>query len=389
MSEFMINSYCDSLKDTFAQLVYYGILKEEDAQCFSVESSIEGGSFLLAGGSVLLALLNTFVIKAVVQYFRDKDEVDKRTLEEKQASRMSLDTSNTEVEDEADGGFSARIHPAPVLFTDTFRWALRQDNRLASSSRAIFGNADNQWELPEATVVLCDGRGIDPETIEGQYVNETGIEDSKLGSHSSASKASRVSYHNIEDSKMSSPNSVSRASRTSSGSFSAKGRRLSYGEDEKCSSSGSFTDGSLSGRQSFRSGTAFAKKGAPKEDQESISSQPSAKGDQSVSVQSSFRDETAISTASVARSSAVSKARSSADSSAKAWSETYEEETLDDEQTEYEVVEEEYNDAHSEYVEETVDDFEEYTVTTMSDIEEDYFEDNSDFDEQSGPRPLT
>ena len=32
VSEFMIN-YCASLEDTFAQMVYFGILKEEDAQC--------------------------------------------------------------------------------------------------------------------------------------------------------------------------------------------------------------------------------------------------------------------------------------------------------------------------------------------------------------------
>jgi hypothetical protein len=64
--------------------------------------------------------------------------------------------------------------------------------------------------------------------------------------------------------------------------------------------------------------------------------------------------------------------------------ELYEEEmTIDDGQTEYEEVEEEEynetaaNDAQSEYVEETVDDFEEYTVKTMSDIEEEYVDDNS------------
>jgi hypothetical protein len=48
VSEFMINSYCESLKDTFAQMVYYGILKEEDAQCFSVRSAVEPESFVLA-----------------------------------------------------------------------------------------------------------------------------------------------------------------------------------------------------------------------------------------------------------------------------------------------------------------------------------------------------
>jgi hypothetical protein len=354
ISEFMINSYCDSLKDTFAQLVYYGILKEEDAQCFSVQSSIEGGSFLLAAGALLLALLNTFVIKAVVQYFRDKDEVEKRTVEDEEKSRMSLDTSNTEVEDEADDDFSGRIHPVPVLFTDTFRWVLRQENRLQSSSRALFVNSNNQWGLPEATVLPC-GDSIDGKTIEGQYVAEGDVADSKRDSPT--------------------------ASRTTHSDFSGKGRRLSYGEDEKGSARRSFTDDSLAERRSFKSDKDSAKR-SMMEEQDSVGT--------------SFKDEHSVSAASVARSTAASMARSTA-TSVNTPSEFSEEEmTVDDGQTEYEVVEEgEYNetasrnDAQSEYVEETVDDYEEYTVKTMSDIEEEYFEDYSEFDSQSEPRQLT
>jgi hypothetical protein len=338
--------------------VYYGILKEEDAQCFSVQSSIEGGSFLLAAGAVLLALLNTFVIKAVLQYFRDMDEVEKRDVEDEEKSRMSLDTSNTEVEDEADGGFSARIHPVPVLFTDTFRWMLRQENRLPSSSRAIFGNStNNQWGLPEATVIPCDD-SIDGITIEGQYVTEGDVVDSKRGSPSSASRT------------------------TAHSGFSGKeGRRLTYDEDEKGSERRSFTDDSLVERRSFKS------------DKNSIKRSP---GEEQDSVSKSFKDEPSVSAGSVARSSAASMARSTA-TSVNSPTEFYEEEmTIDDGQTEYEEVEEEEynetatNDAQSEYVEETVDEeFEEYTVKTMSDIEEEYFDDYSEFDSRSEPRQLT
>lgn len=36
VSDFMINAYCKNLEDTFTQMVYFGVLKEENAQCFGV-----------------------------------------------------------------------------------------------------------------------------------------------------------------------------------------------------------------------------------------------------------------------------------------------------------------------------------------------------------------
>lgn len=130
----MINSYCDSLQDTFAKLVYYGILAEEDAQCFSVRSTIEGGSFMLAAGAVLLALLNTFVVKAVIQYSRDKDELEKKCLDVEPSDVKSDRTSDMASEEESDADHAARIRPVPVLFTDTFRWTLRRDDQGINSS---------------------------------------------------------------------------------------------------------------------------------------------------------------------------------------------------------------------------------------------------------------
>jgi uncharacterized membrane protein YhiD involved in acid resistance len=129
VSQFMINSYCDGLKESFAQLVYFGILKAEDAQCFSVQSSIDGGFYILAVAAVLLALLNTFVGKAVLQYFRDKDELEKKSLDIENASwKESVDTTFIDDIDESSSSEqTSRILPVPVLFTDTFRWTLRQE----------------------------------------------------------------------------------------------------------------------------------------------------------------------------------------------------------------------------------------------------------------------
>jgi hypothetical protein len=126
-STYMLNSYCGSLDETFAQLVYYGIMKEEDAQCFKVSSGVEAGSFVLAAGAVLLALLSAFVMRAVFQYFRDKEN----------EARRSEDLMKLEAlvgADEKDiNQAKNELKTVPVLFTDTFRWFLiRQDNSVAT-----------------------------------------------------------------------------------------------------------------------------------------------------------------------------------------------------------------------------------------------------------------
>jgi len=160
VSEFMINSYCDSLKETFGQLVYFGLLKEEDAQCFSVRSSITSGSFLLAFGAVLLALLTSFVTKAVVQYMRDQGEAEKRLRDEEDSLNGSDYMSQADEIGERVGGVSARIHPVPVLFTDTFRWLLYQDNNRWGLPDAhyhwgaVASNPNRAMFLPEAQVLL-------------------------------------------------------------------------------------------------------------------------------------------------------------------------------------------------------------------------------------------
>jgi hypothetical protein len=353
----MINSYCDSLEDTFAQLVYFGVLKEEDAQCFSVQSSIEGGSFMLAAGAVLLALINTFVTKAVLQYFRDKDEEEKRIRDDK--SEISEDITNSDVdgENDADGGFAARIHPVPVLFTDTFRWMLRPENRLASRSRALFADPSaDHWGLPEATAVAYDDQADGgTATNEGEFAFEA--DEAELKSRAA-------------------PSSVSSVSKTSSSRFSGRGRKLTYyDEDEKASTRASIQAESLPDRSSFKSESGPAR-GNLKDDRSFASS--------------GSQENPSVSAASASRLVAASVARSTA-SSVDTPQETFEEEmTLTDEKTVEEILaEEEYseaaaNDADSEYAEETVADFEEYTVNSIDNILEEEYEDYSEYDSRSG-----
>merc|ERR1719401_3064256 len=73
VSEYMINVYCDPLKSTFTALSYHGILEETDAQCFRVDASVEPASWILVASSLILFVLNHFVIGASSQKILDDD----------------------------------------------------------------------------------------------------------------------------------------------------------------------------------------------------------------------------------------------------------------------------------------------------------------------------
>ena len=169
----MINAYCDNLQDLFAQAVHYGILRDEDAQCFAVEASIAPGFFYLTIAAIILALLNSFTGKAVYQYFRDRDPSKKSFRDVVSDTGLTNADSDEEQDDVVDAGFAARIQPVPVLFSDTFRWLLRTDSKSkgsrdvpASSSRELYGIGssifdDEHWDLPEAQAVSCDSDDMD------------------------------------------------------------------------------------------------------------------------------------------------------------------------------------------------------------------------------------
>jgi Paraquat-inducible protein A len=132
ISEFMFNTSCGQFDGFFSQMVQYGILKEEDAQCFSVAGFIEPGSIVLATAAIILAFLNTVVNKAVVQYFYDqKSELEKELFPEDGVSDLSAASgADGEPSEHAVKDVSmTKIHPVPVLFTDTFRWFLRSDSQ--------------------------------------------------------------------------------------------------------------------------------------------------------------------------------------------------------------------------------------------------------------------
>jgi hypothetical protein len=137
----MINPYCGALDGLFAELVYYGILKEEDAQCFRADVSVEPTFYVLFCAALVLVLINTFVMKAVSQYRREMDRKMKLYHYNHKAEDLD-DLRAHEIEGSSDSSAtSTSIHPAPVLFTDRFRWLLyREDVHLSRTSTRSFGS---------------------------------------------------------------------------------------------------------------------------------------------------------------------------------------------------------------------------------------------------------
>ena len=146
LSEFMINPYCRSLEGIFAELVHYGVLKDEDAQCFKADVNVEPAIFALLIGTLLLAFVNTFIMKAVAHYFRDVDGKTNLCAPAQLSDPGTLEAQDDEAEASKLMDDST-IHPVQALFTDIFRWFLHREDAVLSPGRsAIFSNSIRKME---------------------------------------------------------------------------------------------------------------------------------------------------------------------------------------------------------------------------------------------------
>jgi len=144
VSEYMINVYCDPLKSTFTSLSYYGILSEDDAQCFRVDATVQSASWILVAASLILWILNNFIVGASSQKAQDGDiPAEKRLhsdrwVHSKQSTvTVHADISMSMSNDEEEGHSISEIKDVCVLpvkprFTDYyfFATARRTEERL-------------------------------------------------------------------------------------------------------------------------------------------------------------------------------------------------------------------------------------------------------------------
>lgn len=152
VSEYMINAYCGSLQGTFNSLAYYGILREEDAQCFRVNASVERASWILVSASLILCLLNHFIVGAASQKVQDDDTPAERRLHsdrwlQSKSSTLTVGVTMTRSADEEDEGGSdwidledvrePSVSPVPPRFTDFFAFATRRFEVLGAEDDGV------------------------------------------------------------------------------------------------------------------------------------------------------------------------------------------------------------------------------------------------------------
>ena len=127
----MINAYCSPLEDTFSSLAYYGILDNGDAQCFRVNATVEAASWILVAASIILCLVNHFIVGAASQKRLDDDVPAQRSLSDRWLHKQStvtagIDTSMDVTHDEEQVSTNTdapNITPVRPRFTDYFFFA--------------------------------------------------------------------------------------------------------------------------------------------------------------------------------------------------------------------------------------------------------------------------
>jgi hypothetical protein len=143
----MINPYCEPLQRIFAELSYYGLVKEEDAQCLRTNVNVESTFYVLFIGTVLLAILNTIVMTAVAQYFRDQEAT---RIDEGATVSDLTDYEASKDYQSSNGDAAEGIRPVPVQFSDRFRWLLfREDAMLGRETNNGDGSRLNQRPIYE------------------------------------------------------------------------------------------------------------------------------------------------------------------------------------------------------------------------------------------------
>lgn len=154
ISKFMVNEYCSDLTNSFTSFVLYGIIDRDDAQCFKVDVKILGGTYAFICSALLLALLNTFVTKAIAQYLMDKSRscttaCGRKTISNDQNSKLGSyweEGSFYGDNDTTTATIIKRIHPVPVAFTDKFRWFLCRENKNSTTSHLETSNTNMDEE---------------------------------------------------------------------------------------------------------------------------------------------------------------------------------------------------------------------------------------------------
>jgi hypothetical protein len=162
VSEFMINAYCSPLQSTLNALSYTGVLKQEDAQCFRVDATVEVASWLLVAASSVLWLISHFVCSASMQKVQDEILPTERRLHsdrwlhkseqqlvtsESETMDVTMNASMDDSEERPDESLERKIKitPVPPRFTDYYFFGtiITTSNKQAVAKKEIVVQMQN------------------------------------------------------------------------------------------------------------------------------------------------------------------------------------------------------------------------------------------------------
>ena len=147
VSSFMINDFCGSLSDIFSSMAYYGIVSEDDAQCFYVESIISAAIYFLVVACILLYITTRFVKKASLQQLMESKSSSVNTANmtpEEVRIYLSDRDMGSFVEDDEDitKSITRKIKPVQVKFTDEYSCLLKVMNHMGN--KGCMSPSENQ-----------------------------------------------------------------------------------------------------------------------------------------------------------------------------------------------------------------------------------------------------
>lgn len=153
VSSFMINEYCGMLDGFFTTLAFYGIVDESDAQCFRVEASVSTASWMLFAGSILLGLVNHFILQASKQKHKDECIHARRLHSDRwQPSKLDVGISETvsvsmDEEEDLNNWRNNAVAPVAPRFTDFYHFAtVRGESRTDVNTGVVISTVTDEIE---------------------------------------------------------------------------------------------------------------------------------------------------------------------------------------------------------------------------------------------------
>jgi len=184
VSSFMVNEYCNALSDTLGALNYYGILKEEDAQCFYVQSRLKVAIYLLIVAALLLWLSTRFVTKAAAQKAKDDETAQNEKIADGNQDIWLADKEMSFYDEKNSDYIKStveKIRPLSLMFTDEFSVFLTTVTAVKLPPSSPGSNTARTMPFSDAEEKHCEIEcSISINTNNDTFISDVGGEDTPV-----------------------------------------------------------------------------------------------------------------------------------------------------------------------------------------------------------------